>query len=191
MVGDFSMTRDEFITNVNTWGELISISIENACGITDDVFSDDSKNEHITNELMRMVESCNSWLDVKEKLNDIPTGYEFYRYDDTWGDFYPLEDDDFEEYKADVYNFMDRMFLFDEVEEDDECVEVEHHVEEQIVSDCEDEYESDDDEMSIIGLYEACNNKLQTIRSTGFVTRDKVVINGNPYYYEAYEGIPF
>lgn len=146
----------------------------------DEVFTDESKNEYITNKLTRIVENADSWLDVREELNEIPTGYDFYRYDDTWGEFYPLEDSDFEEYKEDVYNFMDRMCLFEEEDEDesehDECVE-------QAPCDCSDVLD-DDNDMSIIGLYTACNNKLQTIRSTGYVTGDTVVMNGNAYYYE-------
>lgn len=113
------MTRHEFLDDVCDFSELRDFCYGNDCGICDDIYDDESKDDYINEHLWDMADDADGWQSLYRTLNDIPTGYDYYRLDD-YGDFNGLDDDDFEDYKNDVLEWMDDNECWDEDEDDDE-----------------------------------------------------------------------
>lgn len=118
------MTRDEFISDVLTFDELISFCREEEIyDIIDDVYDEDARDEYINDELYEYI-SENGWRTVRDALDDIPTGYSFYERVG-WIEFAPLDDEDLDDFKGQVVNYMDRNNLWDEDEDEVEESQVE------------------------------------------------------------------
>lgn len=111
------MTRDEFLENVNDWYELRDFCDDVGCDYCEDVYDDEGRDDYINECLMDWARN-DSWYELRDRLADIPTGYEFYRIDDC-GDWRSLDDSDFDQYKQEVLEWMDDNEYWDE-EEDDE-----------------------------------------------------------------------
>lgn len=92
---------------------------DNDCGICDDIYDDESKDDYINEHLSDMADDADSWQSLYRTLDDIPTGYDYYRLDD-YGEFNGLGDDDFEDYKDEVLEWMDDNEYWDEDEDDEE-----------------------------------------------------------------------
>ena len=120
------MTREEF-NDITTVGELLYVASDVGCDdIEGSIYSSDARDD-ILNE--RMVDSAGdySWREMLGLLNgwDDEGGYDWYLYDD-WGDFRPLTDgdDDFENLKEELYEYMsDNDYFEDDEEFDEEFVE--------------------------------------------------------------------
>ena len=115
------MTRNEFIENVTTWWELKDICGEYGCNYLDDVYNDEERDEYIEDYLNHYAnEHC--WRDLRDRLCDIPDGDGFFQYN-YWDDWYELGNNDFENYKGDVLEWMDDNEMFDEEEDDTDMIE--------------------------------------------------------------------
>lgn len=135
------MTRNEFLDNVNDWYELIEFCNDMGCSYCDDVYSEESMNEDI-NECLADWACEYTWQELLSKLDDIPSGYDYYRCDD-YGDWEGLDDSDFDEYKDDILEWMDNNAYWDEDEGeneyDDDCFDDEP------MEDCDDEVAEEED----------------------------------------------
>lgn len=136
------MTRQEFLDDVCDFSELRDFCYDNDCGICDDIYDDESKDDYINEHLSDMADDADSWQSLYRTLDDIPTGYDYYRLDD-YGEFNGLDDDDFEDYKNDVLEWMDDNEYWDEDEEDEE----EYFPPEEEYSEEEDDEESCEEDM--------------------------------------------
>ena len=109
------MTRSYFLDYVTDWYELIDLCGEYDCDICEDIIDDDQLDEYVMDGISN---SNQSWRGIRDFLSDIPTGYDYYRYDGTF-DYVGLDDSDFEDYKSRVLDWMDEDSLWDEEEEDE------------------------------------------------------------------------
>ena len=116
------MKRSEFINEVICWGELLDVCNENSLDACEDVVSEDYRDEYIDDMLVDLARN-NSWRDLMSTLNqyDEDSGYDYYRYDDYYGIYRPLDGDDFYEYKNSVLEEMDENEYWDP--EDDQVEE--------------------------------------------------------------------
>lgn len=147
------MTRQEFIDDVTSWDELIDFCNDNGCGYCDDVYSEYSRDEYIDDDLVDMARNADGWSDLLDSLNNIPTGYDFYRRDD-YGEWRGLGDYEFSDYKSDVLEWGDDAEIWDEDEEEDG--EEPWYVDDE-------EFTPPDESISIADLMTSCNSKLQKI----------------------------
>lgn len=114
------MTRDEFYNNITEWWDLIDICNDYNLTACNDVFSDDQFCEIIDEALAEAI-GYESWHTIKDWLNYVPTGYDYYFVDeeDPWNHS-GLDDSDFLEYKDQVAEDMEYMGLFDATDDDDD-----------------------------------------------------------------------
>lgn len=114
------MTRQEFIDDVTTFGDLMDIASDVGIDFLDDIVYDDERDEEI-DEAIRDRLDHEYWGEIRDWLNNIETGFEWYRRD---GDEYVgLCDEDFEAYKDDVERYLLDIEWFDaEEDEDDEDI---------------------------------------------------------------------
>lgn len=153
------MTRQEFLDDVYDFRELMDFCYDNDCGICDDIYDDESKDEYINEHLSDMADNADDWQSLYRTLDDIPTGYDYYRLDD-YDDFNGLDDDDFDDYKNDVLEWMDDNEYWDEDEDDEE----EYFPLEEEYSEEEDDEESCEEDMQPVDeLFSLCSEQLRVI----------------------------
>lgn len=117
------MTRQEFIDNIDTVGELIDFCDEHGCYECEDIYSEDGMDDYINESCLGGWARNNSWRDLLNILNDLPTGWDWYHMDE-YGEWYGVDDDDFEDYKQRVLEWGDNNYAWDtEEEEEDEELE--------------------------------------------------------------------
>jgi hypothetical protein len=146
------MTRQEFIDEINNWWELIDFCNDEGCDYLDNVYTAEARDDYINDYQLGDWARDNSWRILRDILDDLYDGYEYYKLDD-WGDWMYLNDEDFESYKSDVLDWARQNYVFDEDEEEDpadygiEDEEVnDEEVEEpismfELLSDCQDTYQ--------------------------------------------------
>lgn len=151
------MTRDEFLDDVITFGDLKSFCYDEGCSILENVYDDEERDEQINDCLVDWARE-DSWEALHRRLDDIPTGYEWYCYDD-YGEWRGLDDDDFESYKRDVLEWADDDEIWDANEDDDEIFE------DGEPNEVDDEPAIEDEDFSVGDLIGMCCVALATIQS--------------------------
>lgn len=141
------MTRKEFLEDVNDMDDLICFCNDNDLSTLEYVYDSDSFDSYINDCLYDKVRNNgDSWVDVKDWLNDIPDGYDYY---DTEYDFEGIGDYEFDDYKTRVLDDADYYDVWED-EEDDEEVEG--------VEDDEEVYDSDISEEAFDFLFDIRQN---------------------------------
>ena len=146
------MTREDFIDGVTTWDELNDFCCEYDCGYLDDVYDDVGIDDYLDRVIEDWARNL-SWSQLRDKLNDIPTGGYWYRIDD-YDDIIELDDIDFEAYKSDVLSWADDRCVWDEEDDEDE----------EYIEDEEENTEDDEDDevveesFSLLELYSSCHD---------------------------------
>lgn len=108
------MTRQEFIEEVNSFGDLMCFCQDEHIDICDDIYDADYLN-HI---ILDCVRQMRDWESIRDFVKDIPPGYCFYREDGYGG--YEDADYFFNDYKTDVMRYMDNNNAWDEEDEDND-----------------------------------------------------------------------
>lgn len=158
------MTRQEFIDNVTCWSDLITFCDDEGCDYCGNVYDEDLKDEYFDEHIVDMARNADGWSDLYRELDDIPTGYDYYIYnDDGW---FGADYEDFDDYKNDVLEWADDHDVWDE--EDDEDY-VEDYVDEEIFDGDDTDEDLEDDEQfedgcSLGELFTSCTSTLQTIK---------------------------
>lgn len=149
------MTRAEFYENVTTWWDLKNFCSDEQCDICDDIYDEEGRDDYINDCLMDWARN-ESWTELLSRLEDIPTGYDYYRYDD-YGDWVGLDDGDFDEIRDEVAEWMDDNGYWDDDEEeaDDE--------EDTPFIDPEDAEPIDDEDCSLGELFEGSVARIRAI----------------------------
>lgn len=148
------MTRQEFIDDVTTWPELIEFCDDEECDYCDDIYSDESYDSYVNDELSDMCRN-ESWQDVKEWLDGLPEGYDYYiKYND--GEWAGAGDENFDSYKDDILEYMDDGEYWDEDEEEEALYE--YH-------DPEDDIPVEEEDISVAELFTACSSTVQKLES--------------------------
>ena len=110
------MTRNEFIDNVNDFDALMEVC--NDWGYELDLYTSGDYDSEVEDDVSNR--DC-SWDDLRDYLNDLPYGYEYYRRNG-WLDYDGMDDDEFQDYKDEVEEWMADNGYFDEEDEEDEDV---------------------------------------------------------------------
>mgnify|MGYP006988983649 CR=1 FL=1 len=118
------MTRTQFEDEVRSWWELRDFCYEINCDVMDEFIDDDARNESINEDLVDLARN-NSWIEMLSILQgyDDESGYEYYIYDDYYGRYQGISDDEFYDYKQQVMDYADRYDAWDEEEEPEEPVD--------------------------------------------------------------------
>lgn len=117
------MTRDEFYENVDDcWDELIAFANTYCPAVIDDMelYSEAERDDCINENLESMARRYD-WEDLRDKLYNIPVGYDYYQrdnYDESW---YIASVEDL---RTSIVEYMDNKDLWD-VKEDEEEPDVE------------------------------------------------------------------
>lgn len=115
------MTRDEFIQHIETLSDLFEFCYEHdITEMTEDVYSEEELQSYIASEVREYARQ-NGWVYLRDTLDDIAAGYDYYRKTG-WMEFETIEDDEFDELKERTLCLCDESFIWDE-EDDDEIVE--------------------------------------------------------------------
>lgn len=154
------MTRNEFLNDVITFGELKDFCYDYDCTMLEDVYDEEGRDDYINECLMDWARD-DSWQELYSRLDGIPTGYDWYRYDD-YGEWCGLDDGDFEEYKDDVLEWGDDNDIWDEDEEEDDT----DIFAEEIDADMADEEDEpvEDEDFSVDALMGMCSVAFVTIQ---------------------------
>lgn len=149
------MTRAEFYENVTTWWDLKDFCFDENCDICNDIYDEEGRDDYINECLIGWARN-DSWTELLSRLEDIPTGYDYYRYDD-YGDWVGLDDGDFNEIRDEVAEWMDDNGYWDDDEEeaDDE--------DEKPLDDEEEEPPVEDEDCSLGELFAASATRVQSI----------------------------
>lgn len=112
------MTREEFQEEINNYHDLINLCNGYGLSSCDDIYDDSEIDDYINDKLLEGYVIDNSWYDLKDILNNIPTGYAYYQVNGYAGldGIYGLDDYDFADWKDEVYDEMDGNGLFDDDE---------------------------------------------------------------------------
>ena len=163
------MTRQEFLDNINDWDDLLGFCRDEECDICEDIYDESDMDDYINEHLVDMASDASNWYSFRDNLSEIPSGAGWYLYN-SYFDWDELTDDDFEDYKSDVCDWMDDGGYWDE--EDDE-----YEVEDYLIDDEEpapytppapqpdpdDLVPIDDEDISMTELFSACSKGLQSI----------------------------
>mgnify|MGYP004595028955 CR=1 FL=1 len=153
------MTRAEFYENVTTWRDLINFCSDEQCLI---FYDEEGRDDYINSCLMDWAQN-DSWTELLSRLGDIPTGYDYYRYDD-YGEWEGLDDGDFDEIRDEVAEWMDDNGYWDDEEEvNDDEEEVFDDDENAPFTDPEDAEPIDDEDCSLGELFEGSAARIQAI----------------------------
>lgn len=146
------MTREEF-DSITTIEELLDTASDVGCDdIADSIYSSDARDD-ILNERM-----CNSvgdytWREMLGLLNEWEDegGYDWYFYNE-WGDFSPITDgdDDFDNLKEELYEYMSENDYFEDDEEFDEEFVEEVEIEESMEDWASDDFKTFVSEFQVI-----------------------------------------
>lgn len=167
------MTRQEFLEESQQWDwdDLINFCNEMGCSLCEDVYDEDARDECIDSRLEDLVYN-EGWREIKNYLDDIPDGSDYYERDD-WDDWCCLDGDDLEDRISDVVDWMDRNGLWDDEydeEEEEECCDGTPFTEDE-----EDETPIEDEDIPISELLIACNKGLKSIDEER--TKEEEVLN--------------
>ena len=109
------MTRDEFLDNVNDFYDLVDFCNENSLSTCDYLLSDGSFDDWVDEQLEQWAR-YDRWWEVKDKLNDLPSGYDWY---DTEWSVEGLSSSDFDDWKEKVLEEADLVNVWDDAEPED------------------------------------------------------------------------
>lgn len=131
------MTRSEFFEEICDFSDLLNLCWEESLSTCEDIYSEDSMNEFIDEELEDMIRH-RSWKEIRDALNDIPEGYDYYRLDG-YGEWVALDDRDFDYYKTEVLREMDANNSWED-EPEEEALEFDEVTFDELLSGCAEDY---------------------------------------------------
>lgn len=145
------MTREDFQMDVNSWYDLRAFCNEYGCSVCEDVYSQEEMDEEIDSNLVQMARDASDWQELYSKLEDIPDGYDYYIKNED-GEFSGADDYDFDDYKANAFDWGEDEGIFEDEEEEDDDYEEEL---EEIKEHCDpdDEYEVGNEDIPIADLF--------------------------------------
>lgn len=112
------MTRTEF-EEITGWCEFIDFCNDNGFEDTiEDIIDDDEYDSRVEDDISEYL-CWHSWIELSRALDDLPTGYDYYRCDGTL-DYVGLDYVDLESYKDDMLIALDDSDFFDPEEEEEE-----------------------------------------------------------------------
>lgn len=108
------MTREEFINDVIDWYDLRQVACDYDCyDVYENILDEDEKDDWFNMQVRENWAYDMPWYDLLETLNSIPNGNDWY-IKDQYGDVEAADDDDFDDFKDSLLDFMDANDLFDD-----------------------------------------------------------------------------
>lgn len=181
------MTRAEFEDNVTNFYDLIEWCNDNNCYVCDNIYSPESYDDYINCQLVDWARNCGGWEELRDNLDDLPIGYEYYlidEYDDCWRG---LDDSDFDEFYRDALEWGDENEIWDD---DDEGEAPDDDDEEEYV-----EEEPEEDEpivemgVSFDNLFSSCSDTVQRISKDNADAKAKLEAEAEAEFDEFMVGI--
>lgn len=128
------MTRQQFLEEIEEWGELIDFCYEEGCDLCDNIYDEDGKDNFYNDLLVDMASDADNWQDLSRRLSYIPEDDDYYILDEFYGDMRTADYDDFQEIKNQVLEWGDYREIWDEDcdEHPEELEDSEELVEEEI-----------------------------------------------------------
>lgn len=114
------MTKDEFYGQIDGFGDLIDFCVENGCEhIVTDVRSTDDFDEWVW-DCLDTARSSRYWYEIKRLFDNLCEPYSDYFLEVDLLEYRNLDDDSLEDFMADVVEWGDNHYFWDEDEDDDE-----------------------------------------------------------------------
>lgn len=164
------MTRQEFIDDVTTWSELLQFCYDEDYD-TNDIYTSEQRDDYINDELMDWARN-DSWRDMLDALRALEDndGYDYYRHDD-YGDWIGLDDgdDEFDDFKDNVLEWMDENAYWPDDEEDEGEEEYDDEEEappaddEDSANDDEEDFDIEDEDCSVGEMFAASVHCIRAI----------------------------
>ena len=155
------MTREEFIESVDTISQLIDFCNDVGCPVCDQFYTEDSMDDYI-NECLPEWARDNNWYELRDLLESIPTGFDWYYLDDD-GDWLGYYDGNVYDFKEDALDWADRNDAFDpdpEEFDEEELPDPEFQEEDaELEEDPEEEFTPD------FSIKELCESSVHVIRA--------------------------
>lgn len=161
------MTRTEFKENITSWGDLIGYCDNMGWDFMSNVYSEGSMDDFVDEKICDLIKHVN-WREVREYLDDLSDGYDYYILTEDDG-FEGADDYDFDRYKLDILEYGDEQGVWeaDEEDETEEDIEEEDIEEEGAPPTARTEEDTDDvtlDEWISLGeLFANCRTTVQVI----------------------------
>lgn len=115
--------RSDFINNVTDWRDIIEFCVNNDLDIPTTLYDNDELNDYIEENLEELARNY-YWTEVLEVLQNIPQGFDFYIKDeDSFMEFSPARQSDFNLIKNEILELMDDMNGWDEGEQEPDTSE--------------------------------------------------------------------
>lgn len=113
------MTREEWLDSIDDLCELRDFCLENQILEDEfyDIFTYDSLEDYVRDDMQ--YNDTGSWIQLRDYLDDIPTGYEWYRRNGAF-DYEGLDTYDYEGFRDMVEQYMLENDLFDPENEEDQ-----------------------------------------------------------------------
>lgn len=115
--------RSDFINNVTDWRDIIEFCVNNDLDIPTTLYDNDELNDYIEDNLEELARNY-YWTEVLEVLQNIPQGCDFYiREEDSFMEFSPARQSDFNLIKNEILEHMDDINGWDEGEQEPDTSE--------------------------------------------------------------------
>lgn len=114
------MTKSEFLEKIDDTYELIEFCNENGLeDMVEDIVDDDEKDDRIDEWISNEIHNSR-WYDIYRILEDVPTGYSYYRYESE-SNIESFDDYDFQNLRDQVLErCIDEEIIVDDDEDEDE-----------------------------------------------------------------------
>lgn len=120
------MTREEFFEMCTSFGELVDFcNEEDLDELIEDVYSDGALDDYLNDYYYERMSNGSSWYEIRDEMNDVPTGYDWYIMDYNYGEIIGCGDCEFEDLQNRIVERMDEDELWDEPEPESEEPEYE------------------------------------------------------------------
>ena len=116
------MTRNEFLEEVNWFDDLLNFDSELGLYICDDIYDQDTMNDYVNEHLYDLVDDCDGWEWLRDYLDNIPNGADYYILDD-YGEWSEAGDYEFTRRKEEILDYCDDHDLWDEEDDEEELEE--------------------------------------------------------------------
>lgn len=176
------MTREEFIDAAHNdwdWDELIDFCNECGCDdYIDDVWTADSYAEEIEQEISDRLNDEN-WREIRDWLDDLPDGCNYYIRDDYDGMWRGADSDDYDEKCSAVLEWCDDNDIWEYDEEENPRSFEEEDPDGNINT--EDEICAEEESLSFDELFTSCSDAIQHIgdeddSNTGDISIEDITI---------------
>lgn len=152
------MTREEF-EGIEYFDDLMAFCSNYDCDIYNEIYDDACYHDFIDEDIRDMVR-CSSWEQIRDYLDELPYGYDYYRRtDDGWEGI--NEYSDFDEIKNEVRDWAEEEEIFDEEDEEEDGQENDEPCSE--VFECEEEEPEPDEPFTLSELVTVCKSSVQKI----------------------------